>query len=47
MNDGDQSRRQPAAESKPQPQPGRVQGQATLPRDIAREALQQSLDRRW
>jgi hypothetical protein len=42
MNDGDKPKPQP----RPRPQAA-PQGQATRPRETAREALQQSLDRRW
>jgi hypothetical protein len=41
MNNGNAPKPQP----QPRPEPGPAQ--ATLPRDTAREALQQSLDRRW
>jgi hypothetical protein len=41
MNNGNAPKPQP----QPRPEPG--PGQATPPRDVAREALQQSLDRRW
>ena len=46
MNNGNTPKPQPSDRlSTTRPNTG--PGQATLPRDIAREALQQSLDRRW
>jgi len=43
INDGDKPKPQP----RPKPQGGAADGSATRPRETAREALQQSMDRRW